>query len=150
VVETPKGSAFKIHYEAATRTFAFQRYLRELCYPHDWGFVPGTRAADGDPLDALVLHDVATWPGIVFPSVPIAILKIRDLKAGADNEIVNDRLITVPFGNATNAAATLSSEKRQELEDFFRAAGEQTQKKVRVLGWGDADEARAVVERTQK
>jgi len=148
VVETPKNSPYKIHYEPTTRAFGFQRSLHGLRYPHDWGFVPGTLADDGDPLDALVLHDDATWPGVVFPSTPIAILKIRDKKAGTNHEVQNDRLIAVPSVKAS--VPEFSSEKRDSLEAFFRAAGEQNHKEVRILGWGDADEARAAVERARK
>jgi len=148
VVETPKNSPFKIHYDASTQSFGFQRSLGGLCYPHDWGFVPGTLAEDGDPLDALVLHDDVTWPGVVFPSTAIAILRIRDQKAGTTQEVRNDRLIAVPSVKAL--VPEFSAEKRQALEEFFRIAGEQNQKKVRILGWGDADEARAAVEQAQK
>ena len=144
VVETPRGSAFKVRYDAATQTFEYQRKLRELHYPHDWGFIPGTLAEDGDPLDALVLHDETTWPGIVVPSEPLALLRIRDKKAGAERELQNDRVIAVPFAEKSGRVLTL--EKRRELEAFFQAAAAPS-KHVQLLGWGDADEARAAVRR---
>jgi inorganic pyrophosphatase len=150
VVETPRGSAFKIHYDPALGAFAFQRPLRGLRYPHDWGFVSGTLAEDGDPLDALVLHDDATWPGIVLPCEPIAILKIRDKKADSERELQNDRVIALPPGGSSGPDNRLADGKRLELEAFFRESGEQTGKKVRVLGWGDASEARAAVERARR
>ncbi|HET7538212.1 MAG TPA: inorganic diphosphatase [Polyangiaceae bacterium] len=147
VVETPRGSGFKLKYDPATRAFAFQRPLEGLHYPHDWGFISGTLAEDGDPLDALVLHDDVTWPGIVIPSEPIALLKIRDQKADAEQELENDRVIAVPFVRRSGTVA-LQAEKRHALEQFFRAAAERT-KHVRVVGWGDADEARAAIQRAR-
>jgi len=150
IVETPRGSAFKIRYDPALQAFAFQRPLRGLRYPHDWGFVAGTQAEDGDPLDALVLHDEPTWPGIVLPSEPVAILRTRDKKAGADRELQNDRVIALPSVRSAGSDTVISPHKRRELEDFFRTAGEQSGKSVRVLGWGDADEARAAIEQTRR
>jgi inorganic pyrophosphatase len=149
VVETPRGSPFKVRYDPATHAFAFQRPLQGLRYPHDWGFVPGTLAADGDPLDALVLHDDTTWPGIVVPSEPIAVLKIRDKQPGADHELENDRIVVLPSVASATSVAELSAQKRQQLEAFFRATGEQTGKQVRVLGWGDPNEARAIIEQAR-
>ena len=149
VVETPRGAAFKIRYDPATLTFTYQRALQNRRYPHDWGFVPGTIADDGDPLDALVLHQDATWPGLVVPSEPIALLKICDKKAGAEREVQNDRIIAVPAGQSAAVASALSAQKRSELEDFFRATGEQSGKAVRVSGWGDASAARAAIERAK-
>src|SRR5688500_5151543 len=63
VVEAPKGSFLKIAFDLEIGTMKLSRPLPTgVVYPFDFGFVPATVAADGDPLDALVLHDFAAFP----------------------------------------------------------------------------------------
>jgi len=146
VVETPKGSAFKLHFDAATGAFTLQRHLPDhLLYPYDWGFIPGTLADDGDPLDAMVMHDAATSPGVVIPCVPIAVLRLADRKPDQAEERHNHRIIAVPADEPT-AGHFLSGPQKLALEEFFQAVGRQT-KEVRLLGWGGESEARAEIER---
>jgi hypothetical protein len=53
-----------------------------LTYPHDWGFVPSIKADDGDPLDVMVIHDAATFPGIVLACRIIGILQLEQKSKG--------------------------------------------------------------------
>src|SRR5512142_832373 len=48
VVETPRGSLVKLRYEPMTGTFVLQKYPQAGEYPYDCGFIPCTRAEDGD------------------------------------------------------------------------------------------------------
>jgi inorganic pyrophosphatase len=78
VVETPRGSRAKFAYDPKLETFALSKsLLTGLTYPHDWGFVPSTKADDGDPLDIMVIHDAATFPGLVVTCRVIGILQIE-------------------------------------------------------------------------
>lgn len=148
VVEAPKGSKAKLRYRPRLDLFELQRLLPGSGYPYDWGFVPGTRAEDGDPLDAMVMYDGHTFPGVVIPSLPIAILNLSEIKAGAPKPQRNDRLIAVPAAQPSPASlAELDPTARAELERFFKTAGELAKKEVTILGWGDASEARSAVEK---
>jgi inorganic pyrophosphatase len=52
VIETPRGSRAKFAYDPQSQTFTLAKSLLiGLTYPYDWGFVPSTKADDGDPLD---------------------------------------------------------------------------------------------------
>jgi Inorganic pyrophosphatase len=66
IVETPRGSNVKLKYDQSCRTFTVSRALvAGLSYPFDWGFAPGTQGDDGETLDALAIHDTATFPGVM-------------------------------------------------------------------------------------
>jgi len=95
VVETPRGSRAKFKLKPGTGTFMMSRPLAlGLHYPFDWGFVPSTVAEDGDPLDALVIHDAVSYPGTIIRCNPVAILDLRQTERGATRR--NDRIILVP------------------------------------------------------
>ena len=95
VVETPRGSRAKFEYDPKLETFILSKsLLTGLTYPHDWGFVPSTRADDGDPLDIMVIHDAATFPGVVLACRIIGILQIEQKSKGKAQR--NDRLFAVP------------------------------------------------------
>jgi inorganic pyrophosphatase len=110
--------------------------LDTLTYPHDWGFVPSTKADDGDPLDIMVIHDATTFPGIVLTCRIIGILQIEQKSKGKAER--NDRLFAVPRRSHSEQAIRdvrdLSKPIQQELEKFFIATDELEDKKLEIIG----------------
>ena len=151
VVETPQGSGAKIKYNPLLETFELQRFIVSGGYPYggypyDWGFVPGTLAADGDPLDAMVIYEGHTWPGVIIPSVSIAVLKLNEAKAGELQTRQNDRVIAVPVADlARGTRPELTPEMRARLEQFFVSTGQLANKQISIQGWGNEGEATEVV-----
>jgi inorganic pyrophosphatase len=138
VVESPRGSAVKLKYEPALQVMSISRPLPlGLMFPYDWGFVPGTRGADGDPLDAIVLWDVATYPGVVIPCHALALLNVD--QKGETTRVRNDRLILRPAAARREAgqkdAAAVSERVRAEIAQFLLAATALEGKDIRILGW---------------
>jgi inorganic pyrophosphatase len=138
VVEMPRGSRAKFAYDPKLQTFVLPKsLLTGLTYPHDWGFVPSTKADDGDPLDIMVIHDAATFPGIVLTCRIIGVLQIEQKsKSKAER---NDRLFAVPRRSHSEQGLrdirNLSKPIQQELEKFFIATDELEDKKLQIIGW---------------
>lgn len=87
-IEIPKDSNIKYELDKETGFVFVDRILyTAMAYPFNYGFVPGTLAEDGDPLDVMVLSDVSVAPGTVIPSVVIGMLEMED-EAGIDTKII--------------------------------------------------------------
>ena len=138
VIETPRGSRAKLAYDPELKAFTLSKSLLVgLTYPHDWGFVPSTKADDGDPLDIMVVHDAATFPGLVLTCRVIGILQIEQKSKG--NAERNDRLFAVPRKSHSEQGLRdvrdLSKPMQEELERFFIATDELEAKKLEIIGW---------------
>ena len=99
IVEAPRGSTLKLKYEPRWEAMSVSRPLPAgVTFPFDWGFVPSTEAADGDPLDALLLWDVPSFPGVVIPCRAIGVLQVEQNRGIRDpsERIRNDRVLAVP------------------------------------------------------
>jgi inorganic pyrophosphatase len=155
VVESPRGSALKFKCDAATGLMMLSRPLPSgLVYPHDWGFVPSTRAADGDPLDACVLWDGVSYPGIVIPARPIGVLRVEQTNPSTHERERNDRLVVIPAKAArldtVKDVSDIPERVRAELERFFTAAVAFEDKELTILGWGGQGEAMALVREARR
>ena len=108
VIEMPRGSAAKLEFDPDLQAFTLSKPLMlGLSYPYDWGFIPSTKGEDGDPIDVLVLHDVATSPGLVLKCKVIGVLEVLQKESGKQT-IRNDRLIAVPSREIRKRRARLA------------------------------------------
>lgn len=155
VVEAPRGSALKLKYEPKWDVMAVSRPLPHgVVFPYDWGFVPSTHAEDGDPLDAMLLWDVPSYPGVVVECRAVGVLQVEQNRTNHDPSIRvrNDRVMCVPIEARRQHQLTgvdgLSPRVREEHEHFAHAATALEGKDVRVIGWGDAATALALVRRS--
>ncbi|MFN2448562.1 MAG: inorganic diphosphatase [Candidatus Baltobacteraceae bacterium] len=88
VVETPRGVRHKYALDAASGLFKLKTTIPEgLQWPYDYGFVPGTKGADGDPVDILFLDDAPTFPGCLLEARLLGIVRLEK------NGERNDRLV---------------------------------------------------------
>ncbi len=154
VVESPRGSRLKIEFDPKLKAFAVSRPLPfgdELSVR--LGFIPSTRAADGDPVDALVLNDVPTHPGVVIACHPIGMVKLLQTEPGAATEI-NNRVVLLPEWRDAHLeeASDLPGQVRDHIENFFVSAAKFTDKQVHIKGWASAKRALRFIEshRTKK
>jgi inorganic pyrophosphatase len=138
VVETPRGSRAKLEFDPKLDAFTLSKpLLAGLTYPYDWGFIPSTKAPDGDPLDVLIIHDAATYPGLVLACRPIGILEVVQAENGKKER--NDRVFAVPdrspFEGDLKDIRRLPQRAVEELEEFFEATNAFESKKLTFLGW---------------
>jgi inorganic pyrophosphatase len=153
VIETPRGARVKYKFEPALQAFMLSRALTlGLVYPYDWGFIPSTAAPDGDPLDALVIHDSETFPGAVMRCKPIGILEV--MQTEKSKRVRNDRVFFVPHDGRDSASIAdiceLSRLEKEQLQEFFRAVVSTTEKTLKFLGWRGSKNALAAVRSSTK
>jgi len=148
VIETPKGSRNKFALNADDHIFELKKVLPSgMAFPYDFGFVPSTLAADGDPVDVLVLMDEPAFPGCVLKCRPIGVIEGEQGERKGKER--NDRIIAVEKDAHSWAdvktVKDLGKPFIRELEEFFvnyhRLSGQQ----YRILGLKGRDQARKLV-----
>ena len=148
IVETPKGSRNKFAFDPDEQIFELKKVLPVgMAFPYDFGFVPSTKADDGDPVDVLVLMDEPAFPGCVLTCRPIGV--IEGEQGSRKNKARNDRIIAVEKDAHSWAdiktVDDLGKEFCRELEEFFVNYHKLSGEKYRVLGVKGPDQARKLV-----
>ena len=138
VVETPKGGRFKYKYEPEFDGFSLHRILPEgMSFPFDFGFLPRTIAADGDPVDVLVVLEEPTFTGCVIPCRLIGVIEAMQTEVNGKTER-NDRLIAIPLEtrdeNKKRSAKDLDKRFLKDVADFFSFYNQVLGKRFKVLG----------------
>ncbi len=144
VVEIPKGSTNKYEYDRALGLFRLDRTLYSpMHYPGDYGFIPGTTAEDGDPMDVLVISDGPTFTGCLLEVRPIGVLDMSD-EHGVDQKIVAVP-VTNPRYEEIHTVDQIRPHVKREIEHIFTIYKELEGKRTELRGWGGPKEARALI-----
>ena len=144
VVEIPKGSSNKYEYDPELGAFRLDRVLYSpVHYPGDYGFIPGTLASDGDPMDVLALVEEPSFSGCVVEVRPVGVLKM------VDQEQIDQKIVAVlnrdPRYDQVHTLDQIFPHLRREIEHFFNIYKELEGRETSTLGWGDPIEARTVI-----
>ena len=141
------GEPIKYEMDKEAGTLVVDRFLyTPMRYPGNYGFVPHTLSDDGDPIDVLVANTRPIIPGAVINVRPVGVLKMMD-EAGGDEKIVavpSPRL-TQRYVNV-HTITDLPQITLDQIQHFFEHYKDlEPGKWVKVIGWGDAAEARALI-----
>jgi inorganic pyrophosphatase len=148
LIEVPiGGEPIKYEMDKESGTLFVDRFLyTSMRYPGNYGFVPHTLSDDGDPIDVIVCNTRAIVPGAVMNCRPIGVLFMQD-EAGHD-----EKILAVPSHKLTKrydkvqSADDLPEIVTQQIQHFFEHYKDlEPGKWVKVVRWGDADDARRLI-----
>ncbi len=114
-----------------------------MYYNFEYGFVEGTRAADGDHTDMLLLLEESTFPGCHVWARPVGGLAMRDEK-GDDFKVLCVALAD-PLYAHVESLDDVSPHRLVEIENFFQTYKLLENKEVEIIGWRDERDARHVL-----
>ena len=141
------GEPIKYEMDKAAGTLVVDRFLHTpMRYPGNYGFVPHTLSDDGDPIDVLVANTRPIVPGAVINVRPVGVLKMEDESGG------DEKIVAVPAPKLTKRYlhvqnySDLPKITLDQIRHFFEHYKDlEPGKWVRVIGWGDAAEARHLI-----
>ncbi|HEX3990573.1 MAG TPA: inorganic diphosphatase [Acetobacteraceae bacterium] len=141
------GEPIKYEMDKEAGTLVVDRFLyTPMRYPGNYGFVPHTLSDDGDPIDVLVANTRPIVPGAVINCRPVGVLKMTD-ESGGDEKIiaVPSPKLTQRYTNVYNYT-DLPAITLEQIQHFFEHYKDlEPGKWVKVDGWGDAAEAKALI-----
>lgn len=150
VIEVPiGGEPIKYEMDKAAGALVVDRFLyTAMRYPGNYGFIPHTLSEDGDPCDVIVANTRAIVPGAVMSCRIVGVLLMED-EAGGD-----EKLLAVPSARLTRRYdgvqnfTDLPDITLKQIEHFFQHYKDlEPGKWVKLVRWGDAAEAHALVMR---
>lgn len=151
-IEIPQNSSIKYELDKESGVIFVDRFLyTAFSYPFNYGFVPGTLAEDGDPVDVLVLSDKQVAPGVVIPSIPIGMLEMED-EEGIDTKIVAVPTLKIdPIYGVYKDITDIPQAIKDKMKHFFEHYKElEPGKWVKIKDWKGKNEAIAAIKKGMK
>ncbi len=151
VIEIPKWSTLKIEWNRKLAVFQLDRVEPSIfAKPVNYGFIPQTIDEDGDELDTLVITNEPIPTGVYLKGRVIGILNFED-----DGEM-DHKIIVVPeddrnTGDQIQSADELHEQWKLKIEHHFNHYKDLKKPgTTKVTGWGNADDAKAVIKECQQ
>jgi len=148
VIEIPLGGVpVKYEMDKDSGALFVDRFLHTaMFYPGNYGFIPHTLSADGDPCDVLVVSQVPVVPGAVIRCRPVGALVMRD-EAGEDEKILAVPVDALhPFYAGIKSYRDLPAIMCEQIAHFFQHYKDLEKGKwVTVVEWLDAAAAEDLV-----
>ncbi|MCK4471588.1 MAG: inorganic diphosphatase [Anaerolineae bacterium] len=146
VVEIPKKSRNKYEYDEQGGFVKLDRVLfSSLHYPGDYGFVPQTLHADGDPLDVLVMTNEPTFASCVIEARPLGVFRL------VDKGQLDDKILAVPHTDPLfkeyHSLEDVPPHFLDEMAHFFSVYKDLESATVVGKGWDGLEQAYAEIER---
>jgi len=149
IIEIPARTSMKYEYDEELDVIKLDRVLHSpMFYPVDYGFIPHTRAEDGDHLDVLVLISQPLIPGCVIEVRPVGILDMED-NAGIDWKVLAVPTKDSRFSHITNIDQ-VNQHLKDEIRHFFDQYKHLEDKWATVREWHDIDEAHKRIKESQE
>lgn len=145
VIETPSGSRTKYAWNPEVSAFCVRKVLPlGTTFPYDFGFVAGTRAADGDPLDVLVLADEPLAVGSLVQCRVLGAVECTTSEHSG-KETRNDRVLAVPSASIVGAewrtVRDIGDRLVNEITDFMASYTRREGRRFVLRGVVDRDAA---------
>jgi inorganic pyrophosphatase len=149
VIEIPLGGVpVKYEIDKDSGALFVDRFLHTaMFYPGNYGFIPHTLSADGDPCDILVVTQVPVVPGAVIRCRPVGALVMED-EAGGDEKILAVPVDALhPFYADVHSYRDLPPVMCEQIAHFFQHYKDLEKGKwVTIVRWLDAADAERLVE----
>lgn len=149
VVEIPKGTRNKYEADENGAIWLDRMLFTSTRYPEDYGYVPETLAADGDPVDAMIILDEPTFPGCHIHARPIGVFRMRD-EEGVDGKVLCV-LDSDHRWDHVQELTDLPEHQIHEIAHFFDIYKDlEPGKMTEPAGWDGRQEAEAEIELGRK
>lgn len=119
-IEISEGTPIKFEIDKDSGVVMVDRFLpTPMAFPVNYGFIPGTLAEDGDPMDVLLLANYPVPTGCGIKARVIGMLEMED-EAGVDTKILAVPIKKVdPFYAEVESVEDLPAVKRKQIKHFF-------------------------------
>jgi inorganic pyrophosphatase len=146
-IEIPMNSSVKYELDEESCLVKVDRFLyTSMSYPFNYGFIPGTKSEDGDPIDLLLISREPVMPGTIIEAKPIGILMMQD-EEGPDSKIIavpKEKLD--PIYGSWSDVKDIPDFLKKKISHFFEHYKElEPGKWVKVIGWEGAEKAKAEI-----